>query len=589
LLAEADLILRILGRQETLAKAIIHRVNAWEKFKLRLHSDVQGPEVPLSEPRNLVLVKHLRGALHFEVFDADGNVVVDTDESHLPHQIEAVKALRRQLDPLWGLSRSPVGGELHEQQIIAAVMSIVGHTLLDPSQERFGPLTVGLQTQGAIVVAYLNRQHLRLCKASVADLRRDCDHWYRESSRQLFDDPHAKPCFHFRDHEIRPTKAGLPDEKKDTLKKWLESTIADIPSSFAGMPSTFDIPLEPPRTGNDDVSTISDFWKHLVSIHPSLRAWSRLWTAATTRKALDNVAGASVPSLKVRYELFPRLMSMRPDLGELRRLIRNTIESRERSETAEGPPLFEPEPGRVFLVGCFPALALRCYAKTCLSREWVAGLVKSLRTDPDPILSMTRKLYALTQAAKKWYAEKLVDYDAAYAAACTAFDPGGELPATAVARWKTSIRVLVDAALRGFNVYHARKILWHEHGINMTDAEAEALFMRIVTGESGVGFEMVEDETLEIIEKNLNLDPVSEELPSEITYHRNVFHDHENLGAPWPVFRMSAMLRNLVRGTTKKYRQTLAKLAEVSRNPALKQRFGNRAREPGAIPGDPGR
>jgi hypothetical protein len=79
-------------------------------------------EVP-AQGKNLIVAGSVGGVLHLRIFDRDGDMVVDTDESKRPHQAQQFAALKTQLKDL------PPAHDLEStesQKIIAAVTSIVG-------------------------------------------------------------------------------------------------------------------------------------------------------------------------------------------------------------------------------------------------------------------------------------------------------------------------------------------------------------------------------------------------------------------------------------------------------------------------------
>ena len=94
-------------------------------FDLRLmYSESDVSSIPTSGT-NLVIVANVKDVLYFRIFDADGKVVVDTDETRLTTQAGPIADLKRQLDsvrPPHELTRS------EKDRVIAKVASIVGHT-----------------------------------------------------------------------------------------------------------------------------------------------------------------------------------------------------------------------------------------------------------------------------------------------------------------------------------------------------------------------------------------------------------------------------------------------------------------------------
>jgi exosortase len=78
-----------------------------------------------NEGRNLTIVAAVNDVLHFRIFDADGNVVVNTNEKKLTGQVNQIKNLKKQLTSLWlphELSRKEAAS------VVSAVSSVIGHT-----------------------------------------------------------------------------------------------------------------------------------------------------------------------------------------------------------------------------------------------------------------------------------------------------------------------------------------------------------------------------------------------------------------------------------------------------------------------------
>ena len=113
-------------------------------FDLRLMSlpnDVSGIQ---TSGKNLIIVATVNNVLHFRIFDADGKVVVDTDEKRLTELAPQIEDLREQPKSLWPSHElAPQIEDLREQlkslwppheltcsdkeRVITAVTSIVGH------------------------------------------------------------------------------------------------------------------------------------------------------------------------------------------------------------------------------------------------------------------------------------------------------------------------------------------------------------------------------------------------------------------------------------------------------------------------------
>ncbi len=81
-------------------------------------------EIPLAGT-NMFVVAAVKDVLHFRVFDNDGNMVVDTDETKLAKHARPIDYLKNQLATRWPSRRMTENGKL---RVIAAVSSIVGYT-----------------------------------------------------------------------------------------------------------------------------------------------------------------------------------------------------------------------------------------------------------------------------------------------------------------------------------------------------------------------------------------------------------------------------------------------------------------------------
>jgi hypothetical protein len=106
---------------------LAHRITAAagrKEFDLRLMSSVNDVSDMSTDGKNLIIVASVQNVLHFRIFDADGNMVVDTDEKSLTDKVQQIEVLKRQLKSLWPpheLTRS------EKDRLITTVTSIVGH------------------------------------------------------------------------------------------------------------------------------------------------------------------------------------------------------------------------------------------------------------------------------------------------------------------------------------------------------------------------------------------------------------------------------------------------------------------------------
>jgi uncharacterized protein (TIGR02646 family) len=84
-----------------------------------------------SSGQDVIIVAAVDGVLHFRVFDNDGNMTVDADETRLASQATRIEQLRNRLEDLWPpheLTGTDKG------RLIMAVMLILDHTNVDKNQ-----------------------------------------------------------------------------------------------------------------------------------------------------------------------------------------------------------------------------------------------------------------------------------------------------------------------------------------------------------------------------------------------------------------------------------------------------------------------
>jgi len=91
-------------------------------FDLGLMPSVNDLGGILARGKNLIIVAAVNESLHIRIFNADGNRVVDTDETTLTGQSSKIKELKDRLGPLWSLDKLPSSDK---DRVVDAVASIV--------------------------------------------------------------------------------------------------------------------------------------------------------------------------------------------------------------------------------------------------------------------------------------------------------------------------------------------------------------------------------------------------------------------------------------------------------------------------------
>jgi hypothetical protein len=99
---------------------------------LRLMASVSGVDDIPKEGRNLVIIANLSNLWYFRIFDGEGKVVADANETSLRAQAGSITDLKKQLKvlkkQLKSLRPPPRLTEEEKDRVINAVASIVGHT-----------------------------------------------------------------------------------------------------------------------------------------------------------------------------------------------------------------------------------------------------------------------------------------------------------------------------------------------------------------------------------------------------------------------------------------------------------------------------
>jgi CRP-like cAMP-binding protein/NAD-dependent dihydropyrimidine dehydrogenase PreA subunit len=117
---------------------------------LRLMSPVKNVSDIPTKGKDRIIVAAVDQVLHFRIFDADGQMVVDTDERRLTEQARPIEGLREQLVSLWPphrLTRS------EKDWIITAVPSVVGHTLKSPREDARRRIEGAVKTLVELLIA----------------------------------------------------------------------------------------------------------------------------------------------------------------------------------------------------------------------------------------------------------------------------------------------------------------------------------------------------------------------------------------------------------------------------------------------------
>ena len=162
--------------------------------------------IPTGE-KSLIIVAVVNHAFHFRIFDADGKMVVDTDEKALTDHATQVADLRKQLESLWPPHELTRREKL---RVIGSVRSAIGHSPDAPQRIRI--VSIDDDRQGRVPPEQVVRAQdaVDYFTQRIADEPRDAGaHWMR--ARLWLEQKDRKRATVDMDRaiEIEPKRAGL--------------------------------------------------------------------------------------------------------------------------------------------------------------------------------------------------------------------------------------------------------------------------------------------------------------------------------------------------------------------------------------------
>jgi len=118
-------------------------------FDIQLMSSVSSSRDIPKAGKTLVIVADVKGVLHFRVFESDGRIVADTNESRRTEKAIVIADLKKLLENLW--PPHPLGKE-EKEQVMPFVANIAGHPLrLTTSSNRVASRFKKIQPKGITV------------------------------------------------------------------------------------------------------------------------------------------------------------------------------------------------------------------------------------------------------------------------------------------------------------------------------------------------------------------------------------------------------------------------------------------------------
>ncbi|WP_406699477.1 hypothetical protein V5E97_11480 [Singulisphaera sp. Ch08] len=223
--------------------------------------------------------------------------------------------------------------------------------------ERYGPLAVGLQTQGAIALHQASRNGL-LSHVEAHDLESSWSQVLKAASDILLRNQAIRLPFDLEGNLIAIKRNGHLSYSDSRMHRWLHrmsDTILDIER----------VAMARPKTIQNELVLDYGVWAEHARCDPSLRAWFDLSAAADLKRCLTRASSGHSRQLNPNYEVVPRIRSIRPHLEAVARF--ETIQT------------FGPAGGGSLIVGTLTDLELRCLAELSerqFGSSYLAGLFR---------------------------------------------------------------------------------------------------------------------------------------------------------------------------------------------------------------------
>jgi hypothetical protein len=333
---------------------------------------------------------HLIALRRFPVPRPLNEIVVDYCGDHLPDGFGARTPERREvsaadrLDALdWFTAASKV------VVAVATVYAVMCGPIISISTEfgiptavvrRFGPLGHGTDVQGAIALKSPDRRAMDVSAKSIEAAAEAGEVRVRNSSTALvvavqageerfrntsapLPDP-LKEAFEWEEGRVKRDSNGLPQTHTKALRRQLAKALV-------GTQDHRGVPFLAPLDSRGHVSTIPWHWNSSQRGSPLVRAWTGLVEAAAACHWLSSMHMWNTPP---KFDVFPTIHSVLPDLSGLRRL---------------GQPFFRPRTDQMFVRGQLTHLELRCFARTCLDYRYDSVRIGQMFARPEDAIRQT--------------------------------------------------------------------------------------------------------------------------------------------------------------------------------------------------------
>lgn len=264
--------------------------------------------------------------------------------------------------------------------------------LLPEAERRYGPLTVCLQTQGAIALDYVSRCGIAVDVPRAHELHEEIAGLVKQHMAEMEQLTAGVEIFkrYKRTGQYQLTKSGAAKRNALAIKTQLEQAARSA-----------EVPVRLPRVKNGTVSDAASFWAEHTELDPFIAAYVSFYQRANLLKFCHEL---KQPRIYPRYRVLVRTGRTSCSDPNLQQLPRDG-RFREMIVAPAGYQLLQVD---------YAALELRTLAAVCLQRYGRSRLAELFRDGVDPhkytaalLLSMTPEQFEqLPQADQKQHRQK---------------------------------------------------------------------------------------------------------------------------------------------------------------------------------------
>lgn len=240
------------------------------------------------------------------------------------------------------------------------------HHVADEVIRRWGVLTESIQVRGAVTLARITRNGMRLDADQLGRIHRELEARLMERMGTLRDNPRCAGLFKVdrKTGAVLLAKTGVPRMSNTVLQSILLDVAAEIEADTGAQ-------FEVPRSRGGAVSVSGKEWADHLRLHPFLEDWIEMVETATQVKFFGQLAGEMVHP---RYSILVRSgrsTSSGPSVQQVPR-------------QGGFREMFVPSPGHFVLAIDYSFIELRTLAAVCEARYGRSVLADVIRAGRDP-------------------------------------------------------------------------------------------------------------------------------------------------------------------------------------------------------------